>query len=79
MTTVWVTGAGGFIGNAIVNASRTHAPDVNVIPLTRCDVDLTDFAEVVNNSAKTIRTSSSIAPRWRAVPIARPIHRSLEK
>lgn len=43
---VWVTGAGGFIGNAIVASAKTYAPNFNVIPLTRRDLDLTDFPAV---------------------------------
>jgi dTDP-4-dehydrorhamnose reductase len=46
MMRVWVTGASGFIGNAIVNASRRHASSTQVIPLTRREVDLTDFTAV---------------------------------
>jgi dTDP-4-dehydrorhamnose reductase len=43
---VWVTGAGGFIGNAIVRSARIYAPSVKVIPLTRREIDLIDFNSV---------------------------------
>ncbi|MDB6056751.1 MAG: putative dTDP-4-dehydrorhamnose reductase [Verrucomicrobiales bacterium] len=39
---VWVTGEGGFVGNAIVRSAR----DSNVISLTRREIDLTDFHAV---------------------------------
>ena len=43
---VWVTGAGGLIGNQIVQRAPSWAPEFNTIPLTRRELDLTDFAEV---------------------------------
>ena len=52
MRTVWVTGAGGFIGNAIVAAARTYAPDTKRIPLTRREIDLTDFNAVSDRFRK---------------------------
>jgi dTDP-4-dehydrorhamnose reductase len=42
----WVTGAGGLIGSHIVQLARVWAPDFQVIPLARADLDLTDFAAV---------------------------------
>jgi dTDP-4-dehydrorhamnose reductase len=52
MMTVWVTGANGFIGNATVAAARSYAPEVKIIPLTRGEVDLTDF-QVVSSKFRT--------------------------
>lgn len=46
MRTVWVTGAGGFIGNAVVEAARHYAANTRIVPLTRRDVDLANFAAV---------------------------------
>jgi dTDP-4-dehydrorhamnose reductase len=43
---VWITGAGGFIGNAIVESAKRYAPNFNLIALTRSDLDLTDFTAV---------------------------------
>lgn len=43
MAGIWVTGAGGLIGNAIVQAASQWAPFTAVIGLTRTDLDLTDF------------------------------------
>lgn len=43
---VWVTGANGFIGNAVVEASRVYAPDVKIVALARRDVELADFDSV---------------------------------
>lgn len=42
----WVTGAGGLIGNQLVQLAPSVAPEFQVISLTRRDLDLTDFAEV---------------------------------
>src|SRR5258705_41328 len=42
----WVTGAGGLIGNYLVRSTSAHAPRWRVRPLTRDQLDLTDF-EVV--------------------------------
>jgi dTDP-4-dehydrorhamnose reductase len=44
--TAWVTGAGGLIGNYIVRLAEKFAPSFKVVPLTRADLDLTDFAAV---------------------------------
>jgi dTDP-4-dehydrorhamnose reductase len=43
---VWITGAGGLIGNALVQAAPRHAPSWRVIALTRSDLDLTDHDAV---------------------------------
>jgi len=42
----WVTGAGGLIGNYLVQLALECAPDWRVRGLTRADLDLTDFAAV---------------------------------
>jgi dTDP-4-dehydrorhamnose reductase len=42
----WVTGAGGFIGNAVVDSTPPDAHAIKVVPITRQRVDLTDFAAV---------------------------------
>ncbi|MDO8598452.1 MAG: SDR family oxidoreductase, partial [Sulfuricaulis sp.] len=43
---VWVTGAGGLIGNYLVQTAPAFAPDFNVQGLMRADLDLTDRAAV---------------------------------
>ncbi len=43
---VWVTGAGGLIGNQIVQSALTFAPEARVRGLTRLDFDLTDAQAV---------------------------------
>jgi dTDP-4-dehydrorhamnose reductase len=43
---VWITGAGGLIGHHLALAAAKFAPQFYVIPLTRADLDLTDFAAV---------------------------------
>jgi dTDP-4-dehydrorhamnose reductase len=43
---VWVTGAGGLIGNYLVQTSRAGAPASSVIGLTREQLDLLDFPSV---------------------------------
>ncbi|MBA4149355.1 MAG: SDR family oxidoreductase [Verrucomicrobia bacterium] len=43
---VWVTGAGGLIGNQLVQLAPRFASDYEVVGLTRRELDLTDFAEV---------------------------------
>jgi len=43
---VWITGAGGLIGNYLVQSASQFAPDWEVIGLTRTDIDLTDFFAV---------------------------------
>ena len=45
---VWITGAGGLIGNQVAQLGRTEFSGTlgGVRPLTRADLDLTDFAAV---------------------------------
>jgi dTDP-4-dehydrorhamnose reductase len=43
---VWITGAAGLIGSCLVRLAENYAPPWQIIPLTRADLDLTDFAEV---------------------------------
>jgi dTDP-4-dehydrorhamnose reductase len=43
---VWITGAGGLIGNYLVQTAGKWAPSQVVIGLTRPQLDLTDFASV---------------------------------
>jgi dTDP-4-dehydrorhamnose reductase len=43
---VWITGAGGLIGHALVQTAPHHAPSWRVIALTRADLDLTDHDAV---------------------------------
>lgn len=43
---VWITGAGGLIGNYFVQTAPKFAPAWRVRALTRREVDLTDFAAV---------------------------------
>jgi dTDP-4-dehydrorhamnose reductase len=42
----WITGAGGLIGSYLVRLAGEQAPQFKIIPLTRADLDLTDFAAV---------------------------------
>jgi len=44
--TVWITGAGGLIGNYLVQTARRFAPRFQVFGLTRSDLDLLDFSSV---------------------------------
>ncbi len=46
MRTAWITGAGGLVGNYLVQTAPQFAPDWNVTGLTRDRLDLTDFAAV---------------------------------
>jgi dTDP-4-dehydrorhamnose reductase len=46
LSTIWITGAGGLIGNYLAQTAPNHAPEANVIPLTREKLELTDFAAV---------------------------------
>lgn len=48
MKTVWITGAGGLIGNYLVQTGAKFAPSWRVRALTRPELDLTDFAAVRN-------------------------------
>lgn len=43
---VWITGAGGLIGNYLVQTAREFAPEWSVIGLARPRLDLTDFPTV---------------------------------
>src|SRR6266704_3911088 len=43
---IWVTGAGGLIGNYLVQTAPRYAPDSRVIGLTRAQLDVTDFNAV---------------------------------
>ena len=43
---VWITGAGGLIGNQLVRLAGVLAPDLSVVALTRAALDLEDFAAV---------------------------------
>jgi len=43
---VWITGAGGLIGSYLVKTAATFAPGRQVAPLTRAQLELTDFDAV---------------------------------
>ncbi len=43
---IWITGAGGLIGNYLVQSAREFALQERVIPLTRPQLELTDFSAV---------------------------------
>jgi dTDP-4-dehydrorhamnose reductase len=43
---VWITGAGGLIGNYLVQTARAGAADNSTMGLTRLQLDLLDFAAV---------------------------------
>jgi len=43
---VWITGAAGLIGHALVETAYSSAPQFGVLPLTRGNLDLTDHALV---------------------------------
>jgi len=43
---VWITGAGGLIGNYLVRTAQTYAPPFRIIPLTRKNLDLTNINAV---------------------------------
>jgi dTDP-4-dehydrorhamnose reductase len=42
----WITGAAGLIGGCLVRLAPRYAPAFQIIPLTRADLDLTDFPAV---------------------------------
>jgi dTDP-4-dehydrorhamnose reductase len=44
--TVWITGAGGLIGNYLAQSAARFAPEWQVIGLARAQLDLTDFSAV---------------------------------
>ncbi|MEP6662288.1 MAG: SDR family oxidoreductase [Verrucomicrobiota bacterium] len=46
MKKVWITGAGGLLGNYLVQTASTFAPDWKVFGLTRSQLDLTDDKSV---------------------------------
>jgi dTDP-4-dehydrorhamnose reductase len=46
LKTVWITGAGGLIGNYLVRSAPPFAPDARVVALTRKTLDLTHAAAV---------------------------------
>jgi dTDP-4-dehydrorhamnose reductase len=43
---VWITGAGGLIGHCMARAASEKAPQLEVIALTRADLDVADFTAV---------------------------------
>lgn len=43
---VWITGAGGLIGNYLVRTATQFSPDWRVRPLVRSELDLADFPKV---------------------------------
>lgn len=43
---VWITGAGGLIGNCLVQSARRSAPSWHIRALTRPELDLADFPAV---------------------------------
>lgn len=45
-STIWVTGAGGLIGNHLVQTAHQSLPGEVIIPITRAHLDLTDLAAV---------------------------------
>jgi dTDP-4-dehydrorhamnose reductase len=44
--TIWVTGAGGLIGNLFAKSLPSFAPDWRVFPLSRAELDITDYKSV---------------------------------
>jgi len=46
VNTVWITGAGGLIGNCLVQAAPRYASDLQVIGLNRAQMDVTNFNSV---------------------------------
>ncbi len=43
---IWITGAGGLIGNYLVQTAPAFSPDTVVVGLTRSRLDLADFSAV---------------------------------
>lgn len=43
---VWITGAGGLLGNYLLQTAATFAPGLQVVGLTRSDLDVTDATAV---------------------------------
>ncbi|MDB6068098.1 MAG: dTDP-4-dehydrorhamnose reductase [Pedosphaera sp.] len=50
---IWITGAGGLIGNCLVKTGAAYAAGAEIIGLTRDQVDLTDFDSVCRMFSKT--------------------------
>jgi dTDP-4-dehydrorhamnose reductase len=46
LNTIWITGAGGLIGSALLQTAPEFFPDASVVGLTRPALDLTDFEAV---------------------------------
>jgi dTDP-4-dehydrorhamnose reductase len=46
LKTIWITGAGGLIGNYLAQSAPRFAPGANVVALTRAALELTDSAAV---------------------------------
>jgi dTDP-4-dehydrorhamnose reductase len=46
LRTIWITGAGGLIGNYLVRSASRYAPGTTVVALTRDLLDLTDASAV---------------------------------
>ncbi|PWU11866.1 MAG: NAD(P)-dependent oxidoreductase [Verrucomicrobia bacterium] len=46
MNKIWITGAGGLIGNYLAQTAHRFLPQATILPLTRKDLDLTDFTAV---------------------------------
>jgi dTDP-4-dehydrorhamnose reductase len=46
LKTIWVTGAGGLIGNYLIQSAPAFVPGAGVVGLTRARLDLADFAAV---------------------------------
>src|SRR5438477_7082081 len=44
--TAWITGAGGLIGNYLVQTAPTFAPAWRVVGVTHLQLELTDFSAV---------------------------------
>ena len=42
----WITGAAGLIGSYLIRLAPQYAPTFQIIPLTRADLELTDFTSV---------------------------------
>ena len=49
---VWITGAGGLIGNYLAKTAPAYAPHFRIVPLTRTKLDLTDINAVQQAFAK---------------------------
>ena len=70
---VWITGAGGLIGNYLVRTAQAYAPPFRIIPLTRKNLDLTNINAV--QQAFTKQKPQLIlhcTPRSAKAPLVRP-------